>query len=815
MINGKKILWLLLMCTLSWSTPSTGSLSHYAVMTVQDQNLTEDLQRRFHAQGIPLFLVHHVKQGVSPGDMIRFADKAVLIDASVMQTLQTSGALKKLRHAPVLRLQASSKSQTWSGRSRMVKSQREQKAYRLGAEILQIFEDYFGKIPSHHEMVVKFNGQQMELLVPSEMMDALRFNAVRKVKPAGKPLLISLLPPKSFFVGDSLYWPLWGADPTDPESLLSYGVDGLLPPGLQYLKQKHAVVGRFDSAGHWEFKAWVRNSSGRTDSLTVELKSRKNQPPQLYQTRIPEVTPATNWSWTLPVMDPDHPQDQISCRLLNEHPYFSFVPQQCILQGYVPEDWQEDSVQVVLQDPVGAADTLNLTLSAMTLRPSALEAIRHVLPIDTLHQGKERFWDLSQLLLPSIRLERVWGMDSVSLFKRVENQVRLRLRPMKTGKDTLFFLLTMGQDSVVVSQVLQVKENTPPYFRSRLSSYRVIEGTPLSYTPVAIDDDEDPLKMTAIDPDGSEVAWHHDQVSLWTRSPGSYSMLFVVSDGVNPAVPHRIAWEVEPARKSWQGMVLDYHQVGSQNYWRSFYQIGAGRIGLFTPQLGKVFNNDPLYRHEWPFFWAGGSLLGEKGLARDNWLYLDFGLQLRNPSDRLVTGGFLLGIDCRMTSQNRSFPWIFEFEMHAHVNQAILVVDTSDWRNMDFILSLDQNGPWEGGEDDLDTEKLLNEVFGPSAQKIMDDASDPENVVLASRLEFLVPFWNDPRWGTFLGGGTVFREDFLIGLSLNQWVGPSLRHQWTWQWVQFEQGLRMGFWYSEDSGYKMRYYARLSLGLWR
>jgi len=141
--------WFLLMLlgVASWAVADEESLGHYAVMSISSPQTEKDLQGRFKGTGRPLFMVRDVRVGVSAGDLIRFEDKAVLVDASVMQTLQASGALKQLKQAEVLRLQARSQSSVWQSRSSMVQNPREQKAYRLGGEVLKVFEDYFGKAP--------------------------------------------------------------------------------------------------------------------------------------------------------------------------------------------------------------------------------------------------------------------------------------------------------------------------------------------------------------------------------------------------------------------------------------------------------------------------------------------------------------------------------------------------------------------------------------------------------------------------------------------------------------------------------------------
>ena len=223
---------------------------------------------------------------------------------------------------------------------------------------------------------------------------------------------------------------------------------------------------------------------------------------------------------------------------------------------------------------------------------------------------------------------------------------------------------------------------------------------------------------------------------------------------------------------------------------------------------------DPMGSKEWPFIYAGGSLLGERGLARGNWFYIDMGLQLRNPSAKLITGGFLIGVDGHWTSSSRKKPWIFELEMHAHANQAILVVDTTGWQNSEMVLTLDPNSSTLSlGQ--VNTDSLLNELFGPVYEKILTDATDKRNTVLTSRMESLFPVFDFGTAGSFYGGIIGWREDYLNQVDLNQWAGFSIRHQAEWKYLSLTQTLRYGWFTGGKEKNGVRYDLTVNFGRWQ
>ena len=142
-------------------------LNYYTLMVLQDEKVVQRLRSRFEAKGTLVFLVHDERKGVSQGDFMRFADKAVLIDANVWHALKQEGALVKIKkEGKVLNIRANANSTSWKARGDAVSSASTKKAYLLGRELLKIFEDYFGKVPGKSNMVLKFEGKKTVFTCP-------------------------------------------------------------------------------------------------------------------------------------------------------------------------------------------------------------------------------------------------------------------------------------------------------------------------------------------------------------------------------------------------------------------------------------------------------------------------------------------------------------------------------------------------------------------------------------------------------------------------------------------------------------------------
>jgi len=804
----------LLLLLVSMVSAQSEVLNHYGVMTLAAPSVEQELLARFKGTGKPMFLVHDVRVGVSAGDIIRFADKAVLIDASVMQTLQATGALKMLKQAPILRLQAKSQSSVWQGRSTLVQNSREQKAYRLGGEVLKVFEDYFGKAPASEEIVLRFVGKDLEMLVPDVLMDRLTFASVRKVVAGGRPVLITEAPSSHLFRTQSFTWRVWGADPVNPEAELRYGIIGELPSGIEWNDSLHGLQGTLDSAGTFPLVAWVRNPSGASDSLHFSLTIQDNAVPHILPDLPPMVVPDEPYLWTLPVQDADHALSLLRCLAL-QAPTGIVVDSLCNVTGRVAADWSgPDTLKVLVRDPLGAEDSTAFELGLQPAATSPLRAIKFLLPKDSLVASRMYVWAASKLVVPGVEILSVKGPEGVTFVHGAEDSDSLYVKISRSGMHSLVFRITAGDDTVELVQRIVVLANRAPVILSALSAHLVREGTGLNYKPVAVDPDGDFIRYTARNLDGSPLVWKGYEIPLWTQSPGSYAMEVQATDGINPPVFQRVTWSVEPESKEWLGLTGRYQQVDDENYFWLGYRKGSGRFGLFTPKLSKVIASESVTTKEWPFVYVGGSLLGEKGLAHGNWLYTDMGLQIRNPGNKLITGGVMLGVDGHWTSPSRVNPWVFELEFTAHSSQAILLVDTTGWNQTDLVLTFN-NGQKNLNMSNLNTDSLLGELFGPAYSKILSDASDRHNTVFRTRLEGFVPIAHSETFGQLLAGVVTWREDYLNGLDLSQWFGLSIRHQVELPYFNLTQTLRWGIFSGGGPAGVIRYDLTTNLGTWR
>jgi hypothetical protein len=156
-------------------------LQLYAVATVADSAAANSLRSRFRANGNPLFLIHNIRMGITQGDIIRFDNRAVLIDAQVWQTLKQDGIFKKVSPVPLMFQRAGTKSEHWHQRAGLAASKEQQKVFMLGSQLLKVFEDGFGKIPKSRELVLQFNNNNVVLIAPKKLMRSLRVKPIEIV----------------------------------------------------------------------------------------------------------------------------------------------------------------------------------------------------------------------------------------------------------------------------------------------------------------------------------------------------------------------------------------------------------------------------------------------------------------------------------------------------------------------------------------------------------------------------------------------------------------------------------------------------------
>jgi hypothetical protein len=772
------------------ATAKNGSepLNHYGLTTLQDSATGLRLAARFKAKGLPVFLIHDPNIGLMQGDIMRFQDKAVLVDADVWQTLQDEGALGHLRVAPLVRVQAKAAVPTWETRAKLVTSPSEKKAYLLGAELLKILEENFGGIPSRQQMTIVFDGSSLVLIAPSEFLEQLRYAAVRKVAPSGAPALVSP-PPERSFSGRPFRWQAWGADPSEPSGTLRYSLYGELPKGLAWDAATHTLKGATDLEGKWPLIAEVRNQAGAFDTMGFTLSMRKNIPPVL--AKPPKSVAVVNqlWSFTAEAVDPDHEGSQIHVTPLHMPPGMEFDSVARRFQWYPPPPaaGHETELALRLEDPAGGiSDSRHpiKIIAASNLLWS--EGVKVSLPWDTLQQGKTYFWEAGASAMAwaqqGITLLGISGDDTTEY-----HDGSLRLRPAQPGAHTLVFSFDVLGKKMDQKVELPVRPNSPPRFASELGSWRLGAGQHASYRPVAVDADNDPVMLDAVVPQEGPMRWTGERLELQSEDPGTYAARLLASDPAGHGASQWVAYKVEPAerRAAW---FLESRVEAGMTALIAACDLGTGRLGVFAPSLSRVGRIGPGRRtHDWPYLFFGGNLLGRKQEKLGRRLWTDAGITLRMPDSKLLSGGFFARVLAEWTVPGAYLSQV-EFESQWHANQAMVITDTS--------------GIQAAGNGILQ----FASQYQDAVQDIFAAATERENIVIFSRLEA----WSYAGAGFWAGPG-VWREDIPNERRYEQRIGGGLRYRLHLADAIATNTLRAG-WGGDGTGWSIYWTGRISVG---
>lgn len=372
----------------------TEPLRHYGVAMLRDGKAEAEFAARFNAQGRPLFLIGDLAKGVAIGDLIRFRDKVVLIDAEVWQTMKSTGVLEGIRGAQVAALSAQASSEVWKSRADLAEG-REKTAYALGAEFIRVLEDYFGTVPTRMEIAFRFEGDRMTVLAPSEVLGALRFTSRNEkgkqaaAPPKGSPRIISE-PPQRAFTGEPMAWTVWAVDQGTPSAELAYSSASRLPPGLAWDPERHALTGRPNREGNYEITVRATNSAKRTDELAFTLRITANRPPRIWGELPPAPGPDGSWRFQPVISDPDHLSSELKVAPTALPPGLAFDAEARAFRftGKDPGALAGMRFGIKATDPLGASDTRKFGLSAA---PSEMR-FRSALSASSLMQGQRSFY---------------------------------------------------------------------------------------------------------------------------------------------------------------------------------------------------------------------------------------------------------------------------------------------------------------------------------------------------------------------------------------------------------------------------------------
>lgn len=346
-------------------------LTHHGVASISDKAIEAEFTSRFNAQGRPIFLIGDIRRGVAIGDIVRFKNKVVLIDEEVWQTMKSAGVLSNMRNAPVVEVSAQSSSEVWKSRAEMAEG-REKMAYALGAEFIQVLEEYFGTVPGKAELGFRFEAGKMVVLAPNELLGNLKFsrkpgNAKKPEAPTGRPVIVSEAPRRAFEDQD-FSWTLWAVDNGFPSADLSYDLEGRLPPGLRWDERAHALVGKPERSGTWKVKAQARNTAGRQDEMAFDIVVVRNQKPRIAGEPARKLAEDGGWRFQPSVSDPDHLVSELRFKASSLPPGMTFdaATQTFALKDADPARFGNMSFTLEVSDPLGAAEKRTYDLSSPT-----------------------------------------------------------------------------------------------------------------------------------------------------------------------------------------------------------------------------------------------------------------------------------------------------------------------------------------------------------------------------------------------------------------------------------------------------------------
>lgn len=763
---------------LLWNAPAAadgGPVAGYGVATLSDPAMVARLAGRFKAHGQPVFLMGDPSTGLQQGDIIRFPDRAVLIDGDVWQTLQTEGALDALRRAQgrVAQLRARANPAVWDERRRLV-SGRDGKGYALGAALLRTLEAATGTMPASGRMQLSFERGDLVILAPRTFLDALRASPVGDASAhdrAGNPHPFFTTPPPSRVFADRPFlWRAWVVDSAGGASG-DIRVDLLspVPDGLRWNAATRTLSGA-PKDGSWPLLLVARAPGGRTDTLRATVEARRNRPPVLVGS-IPAARAGVPWAFRPVPNDSDHPSGSLYVRATRLPAGATYDARSGIVSWTPPDSLAGGSapLRLVVTDPLGDSSTLTGSIPVLAQKRRVSTDGLVIGPTwDTLVAGRTYEWSASASI-ESWRLQGV-VLDSIrGTTETVLNGERLTVRPESAGVHRVVFHFHTRDSSSERVVAYPVRAERPPVWRTRTASRGLRIGDTAFYRPVAISPEGDSVRIGPVGalPDG--VVWDGTDLRIAPTSPG-WIVVVLGADGRqgvrseqtvawDVARPHRLAWSIRHER----------HATASPS--EATLEIGKGRVGLFVIDPKRTFLWDSWIEQDWPMVFAGANLTG----SDRNQLWADLGVVVRRPASRIATGGIMMRLEGRFQPPSR-IPLEIETSMQGWLHQAIVAIDTSG------IHLTASSGDTLG--DIID----FRDQWTPVIQQILDDAYASDNMVLLSRLEAwyrLHPhfqagpvLWredcpNTSTWAQYLGLG--IRGELVLGPFA---IRPALRGGW-------------------------------------
>jgi hypothetical protein len=792
------ILGALLLAGAAFARNGAEPLNHYGLVALTDTDVGNRLASRFKAKGQPVFLVHDVNAGLSRNDIMRFADRVVLVDDDVWSTLRAEGALGKIRSSPIVRVQGKATASTWTQRADLVADPRQRMGFRLGAEILRVLEENFGGSPHENQLTLVFDEGRLTLLASAALMDQLTLFPVRRVDADGRPQIVSAPPDTARFTRLPFEYRIWAVDPADPAGTLTYVLRGAIPPGLAWDATRHALTGVPTAAGRWILTAVARNAAGRQDTMSFVLRFRANEPPDAGEpTRLVAIA-GREWTYSPRPRDLDHPGYDLRVIPGDMPKRMSYDAETGLFR------WRPDSGQsggryafaFAVEDALGArrnyAYELRVTKDDGVLMT---EGVKIDLPLDTLVLGRTYTWRTDAMRAAwsaqNIRLYSVTGSDST----RYEHDT-LFLRPTRLGVHRLEFTFAVQGAAATQTVLLPVRDDKPPVFLTEFSDWKVQLGDPpRAYQPFAMDPEGEAVSMEAEFQPGKGMEWDGRRLLVDPKTPALYSARFVARDAGGKTAEQWVTFEAvkEPVSASW---LLESHWQGSYMALTASRDFGTGRFGVYTPNFTGAMVPDRRWAYsESPFFFLGGNLLGRNAAAQGRTLWGDVGFSYSVPPPPfLLTGGAYLRLNGEWHFPESPLSWI-EAEFRTHVHQALFAINKNDFEAISDT-TLIENG-----------DSLASGPLGTTLRKGFRE----DNMRMFSRLEAMGPIGLG-----FYAGPSIWRNDEPMRKYSRQWMGGTIRYRLKRAPDLYQASLRAGWTpgstTSSGSGWSWYATMRASLG---
>ena len=704
----------LCLCASALSQWNASALGSFGIASLSDRAAGARLASRFRAHGNPVFLIGNLSLGLQQGDIMRFSDRAVLIDGDVWQTLKSEGALAGLRVAPVVRVKARSRRDAWSSRAQAVGGQ-ERKAYELGERLLRSMEGAMPSLPDGQKLSLSFEAGQMVLMVPPGFLEHFRLPhgngeearrpepVKERPRPQGTPHLIFPLP-GTVFAGIPLRLQSWVVDDSGGSTAgMRIACEGALPPGLSWNASERVLEGTPNQEGNYPLTLRA-TAPGGEDTLTFILSVHRNRPPFLKG--IPDsVRAGSSWSFCPQVGDSDQPLSELH-----------------IFARQLPRGARWDSLQ-----------------GCVSWHPS----------------------DSDLATVPKLRL--------------------VALDPL--GDSTA---------EVLTIPVATARQKLPPRFLSELGLGDPHVDAPLSYRPVAVSPQGDSLRLRVQLPPGSPIRWDGEHLQLRAATPGIYAAELIAEDTHGLSARQAVAWDVRPAHRT--TTFLETRHQGDLEPWQVGLDFGTGRIGFFTPSIGRLTGWNKMEDQEWPYVFIGANLLDEASRARGNRLSGDLGLTMRIPKNNLYTGGFFGRLSGRLVA-HAVVPWETEFDVQGWIRQAVMIADSNVLTTISLTPS--QQSQFKVNDSRWTANKMLTvrDSYWESVQKVLDQARADDNIVLLSSLWG----WTPLLYGLKAGLG-VWRLDEPLAALSQQSLGLGLKGAWTLGRLGLEPSIHGG-WGPQGAGF--------------